>query len=266
MNLQKKLLEMLTWLTKYLDANGLTYYVVGGTMLGAVRHQGFIPWDDDIDVALPRPDYERLIAGFKGTKDHYILETPYDGKEDFLYTFAKFYDVETTLVERKKKAVKRGVYIDVFPLDGVGNDYEESYAFLKKVDRKNMFLMTRTCAIRKQRKWYKNAAIVVARCLPFVNDRKLALDVDKTAQQKSYDECAYVANLSGAYREKEIVEKRIFGTPTDYPFENITVKGPELYDEFLTHIYKNWRELPPVEKRGIQHDFLYLNLEKSYLE
>ena len=256
---------MLTFLTKYFDDNGLTYYVVGGTMLGAVRHKGFIPWDDDIDVALPRPDYERLISMRKEIAGKYKLETPYDDNPDYVYTFCKLYDTETTLIERLRHDVKRGVYIDVFPLDGVGKTYDEALAFTKSVDRKNMFLMTQVCAIRKERKWYKNAALVLSRCLP-IDAKKLSVKIDRTAKQKDYDESVYVANLNGAYREKEIVEKRIFGTPTAYPFEDITVKGPELYEEFLTHIYGDWRKLPPEEKRGVQHDFAYLDLERPYGE
>lgn len=74
--LQQKLLGMLTWLIKYIDDNNIRYYIIGGTMLGAVRHEGFIPWDDDIDSAVPRNDYERLIDLLKSPVDHYVIESP----------------------------------------------------------------------------------------------------------------------------------------------------------------------------------------------
>ena len=265
-DLQKKLLEMLKWLTKYLDDNNISYYVVGGTLLGAVRHKGFIPWDDDIDIARPRPDYDKLIKLFNGVIDNYKLESPYENNKDYLYTYAKFYDVNTTLVERLRKKVKRGVFIDVFPLDGVGNTKEESVNFFKKVDKKNMFLMTRVCAIRKQRGFVKNAAIVVSRLNPFVNTKKYSLKVDKLASSKNYDDCNYVANLNGAYREREVFEKSFFGEPTNYQFEDMVVKGPAKYDEYLTQLYHDWTKLPPEEKRGVQHDFVLLDLDKPYLE
>ena len=70
---QTKLLEMLGWLHRYCHEHGLRYYIVGGSMLGAVRHGGFIPWDDDIDVVLPRPDYDRLLSTFTEKTDHYLL-------------------------------------------------------------------------------------------------------------------------------------------------------------------------------------------------
>ena len=115
-DLQKKLLETLTYLTKYLEEKGLRYYVIGGTMLGAVRHKGFIPWDDDVDIAMPRSDYEKFIQDFKGVVDGYTLETPRGKARDFLYAYGKFYDTRTTVVEKLHRKVKRGVFIDVFPL------------------------------------------------------------------------------------------------------------------------------------------------------
>lgn len=264
---QKCLLNMLDWLDSFLNQNSINYYVIGGTMLGAVRHGGFIPWDDDIDVGLPRPDYDRFITLFK-ENEKYILETPYEGNSGFLYTYSKLYDKHTTLIERQRNSIKRGIYIDVFPLDGLGNTYDEAYNIFSNVDRHNMLLMTRTCALRKQRNWKKNAAIVLGRMIPefILNTKKLSLKVDSLCKEKNYYDCQFVGNLNGTYREREIINKRIFGIPTEYKFENIIVKGPEKADEFLTQIYHDWRKLPPVDKRGVQHDFIYCNLNEPYLE
>ena len=264
---QNKLLEMLEWFNDYCHANGIPYYIVGGSMLGAVRHGGFIPWDDDIDVVVPRPDYEKLLKIFDGRIDHYFLESPYTGNEDYFYTYAKLYDINTTLVEKTRRNCRRGLYIDVFPLDGVGATDEEVNANFAKVDRLNMFLMTRTCAIEKRRGFAKNASIVVSRLIPsiIINDHKLVIKVDQAAASFGYDRCNYVANLMGAYRKKEVMEKRIFGKPTEYKFENIVVDGVEHYDEFLTHIYGDWRKLPPVEKQRTAHNYVEMNLSESYL-
>lgn len=266
--IQNKLLSMLNWFHKYCHSNELTYYIVGGTLLGAVRHGGFIPWDDDIDVVLPRPDYDRLLNIFKEKKDHYILESPYTGNDDFYYTFAKLYDTNTTLVERTKRNCKRGVYIDIFPLDGVGSNIDQVNVNFAKVDRLNMFLMTRTCAITKRRNIIKNAAIIFSRLIPsfIVDDHKLVIMVDKTASSFGYENSRFVANLMGAYRKKEVMEKRIFGTPTEYKFENIIVDGVEHYEEFLTHIYGDWRKLPPKDKQKTSHEYIKLDLNKSWVE
>lgn len=266
--LQKRLLEMLEWFHKFCVENDITYYVAGGTMLGAARHQGFIPWDDDVDVVLPRKDYEKLLGLFDRRIDNYVIETSYSEAKDFRYSFSKFYDTTTTLVEHQGIDCKRGVYIDIFPLDGVGNTKDECMKNFKKVDRWNMFLMTRTCALRRERKFYKNMAIVGAKMLPsfLVDEKKIAQKVDQLSASFGYDKCKYVMNFASTYRFKEIMEKDIYGTPMEYTFENIKVLGVEKYEQYLTCLYGKWRELPPEEKRHSAHDFVYIDLQKSYFE
>ena len=210
---QERLLIMLRWFHEYCEKHDIRYYAVGGTLIGAMRHSGFIPWDDDVDVAVPRKDYKRLIEGFVDEIDGYCLESPYSGNSDYLYSYAKLYDTRTTLTEKTRIPCKRGIYIDVFPLDGIGEILEEAQEAFKVFDKKNMFLMTRTCVIRKDRSWYKNLAILAARAIPgfMVNDKQLAISVDKTAESLNKDGSKYVANLMGAYRAKEITLNEYFG-------------------------------------------------------
>ncbi len=266
--IQEKLLEMLKWFHGYCVKNRISYYAIGGTMIGAMRHKGFIPWDDDIDIAVPRKDYVKLIQTFTGVVDGYLLESPYSENLDYLYSYSKLYDTRTTLIEKTRVPCKRGVYIDVFPLEGIGDSLDEAQRAFRKFDRKNMILMTRTCVIRKDRSWYKNASILAARMIPniLLNDKKLSISVDKVATNMNDDDSIYVANLMGTYRAKEITLREYFGQPTLYQFEDIEIYGPEKYDEYLTSIYSNWRELPPVEKRYTKHDFVILDLENSYLQ
>lgn len=263
--LQNKLLEMLKWFHDYCCSNQIRYYAAGGTLLGAIRHKGFIPWDDDIDLVLPRPDYEKLISLFNEPMNGYILETPYSGNKDYLYSFSKLYDTSTTLIENLRYKCRRGVYIDIFPLDGLGNDefYMRNFS---KIDRWNMFLMTRTCAIRKDRPTYKNAAIIISRLIPsiIIDNKELAIKIDRLAAMHDYESSDYVANVMGNYREKEIVKKHIFGNPTLYTFENIEIFGAEHYDEYLTKIYGDWRKLPSKEKQVSHHDYVELDLDKAY--
>lgn len=265
-SLQSRLLKMLEWFHNYCVTNDIKYYVAEGTMLGAARHQGYIPWDDDVDVVLPREDYEKLLEIFKEKIDDYVIETPYSEAEDYRYTFAKLYDTTTTVVEHMAKDCKRGIYIDIFPLDGIGDDLKESRVNFKRVDRWNMFLMTRTCALRKKRKFYKNVAIVLAKMVPscFINEKKLAQKIDKLSASFGYERSKYVVNHASTYREKEIMEKAIYGKPTNYRFENITVWGVENFEEYLSRLYGDWRKLPPIEKRCSAHDFDMIDLNKSF--
>ena len=269
--LQEKLLGILRWFHAFCEKENLTYYISYGTALGAVRHRGFIPWDDDIDVCMPRADYERCKDVFTSNKNQigkYLLETPYMDASDYLYTFNKLYDTQTVLIEKSRNNCKRGIYLDIFPLDGAGDTIDDAYNYHRGIDRNHMLLMTRVCAIRKQRSIYKNFAILAARLIPnaFFDEKEWTRKIDQMARQRDYTECQYVCNYMGPYRVKEIIEKRMSGKPTIYEVEGIQLYGPEHYEEYLAHLYGDWRKLPPVEKRGIQHDFLYLNLEQSYLD
>lgn len=263
--LQIKLLEMFNWLTDFLHKNNLRYYLIGGTMLGAVRHEGFIPWDDDIDIGMPRDDYERLIKLLEKPIEHYYIESPYGNAKDYLYGIAKFYDMNTSMTELTRKGIKRGVFIDIFPLDGIGNKEDEAIRNYKKIDRTNMLLAMLTCAYRKDRKWWKNCAVFIGRLIP-VSAKNCARKLDKLCSEHNFDQFTWVGNLMSTYRSRELMPKEIFGTPTLYNFEGLHVYGPEKYDEYLTQIYGNWRKLPPEDKRHSAHDFSELDLEKSFME
>lgn len=265
--LQSKLLEMLIWLDKYIREHNLTYYIFNGTLIGAARHKGFIPWDDDVDIAMPRDDYVKLCKLLKQPTDHYVIESTTSDAEDFVYTFAKFYDTSTSMTEYLRKDVCRGVYIDIFPLDGIGNSYKESVKNYKVIERKNMFLMTRVCAYRRDRKWYKNLAIFLSRLIPsfFVNEKQLAIDIDAYSQKYSYHDCEYVSFTTSTYGEKDIHKRELLGKPIELQFENRSFLAPEHYDEILTNTYGDWRQLPPIEKRKAAHDFIDLDLNRPYL-
>lgn len=265
--MQNKLLMMLKWFHNFCVENKLEYYALGGTLLGALRHNGFIPWDDDIDLGMPRKEYEKFIKLMKGKNGMYVLETPFDGNKDFLYSSSKLYDTQTTTIENVKSSTKRGIYIDIFPLDGIGNTIEEAKKNFKKFDRKNMFLISRTCKVSKKRKLYKNVAIVLSNLIPgfIINNKKLSIKVDKIAKKNDFNHCEFVGNLMGSYREKEIFPKSYIGEKHLYKFEDMEIYGFEFADEYLTKIYGQWRQLPPIEKRKGTHEILFVDLNKSYL-
>ncbi len=264
-DMQKKLVESFVWLTDYLEKNGLRYYMVCGTMLGAVRHKGFIPWDDDIDIGMPRRDYEKFLELMKDPVDHYVVESYKTGNKDFYYASAKFYDLNTTMVENKIGMTKRGLYIDIFSLDGIGNTIEESYANYKKIDRLHMLYAMKTTKPHKGRAWWKNVASFVGYILP-VNVHKLIKKLDNLCAEHDFDEYKYVGHLKSSAREKEILDKSIYGEPTLYEFEGIKAYGPEKYDEYLTSLFGDWQKLPPIEKQVSNHEFVYLDINKPFTE
>lgn len=267
-NVKKVLLDMLSWFHDFCVKNNVTYFALGGTLLGAVRHKGFIPWDDDIDLGLPREEYNRLIGLMENETGRYILETPNQRKKGFVYSFCKLYDTETTLVENTRYKTKRGVYLDIFPIDGIGNTLEESLVNFKKIDRRQNFINTRICAFNKNRSFYKNCAIVLGRCIPgFICNYKNQIEkLNAICESRPYSDSVYVGNFLGNWHEKEIAEREWFKEPILLDFENIKIYAPKNYDKYLTHVYGDYMTPPPIEKQKTHHDYISIDLNKSYLK
>ncbi len=268
--LQSRLLEMLKWFHMFCIKNNITYYAIGGTTLGAVRHNGFIPWDDDIDVGLPRSDYEKLKQISESEingKTNYLIEFPSDKKE-YVASYGKMYDTTTTLIENTRFKAKRGIYIDIYPIDGIGNSYEEALKRYKRAKKYIYLLYFKVCEINSRRKWYKNLLICFSHLIPnFILDhRKIVREIEKIGKECDFYTSKFVANIPGNAYEKEIMPREYFGKPTLHVFENTDIFIPERCDEFLTTIYGNWRRMPPKDKQVSEHDYIYFDLHKSFLE
>ncbi|MBC5622073.1 MULTISPECIES: phosphorylcholine transferase LicD [Butyricimonas] len=263
------LLEMLQWFHEQCERNGLRYYVVGGTMLGTIRHQGFIPWDDDIDVGMPRKDYMEFVQKYsKEFHAPYIVEYPRGDNLDYPYVFAKIYDTRTYLVEHLRHLVKRGLYIDVFPLDGIGDTRESAYKNYQPILRNLRLHDMVTCAFRNNRKWYKNLSIILGRSISplFVSERFLNNRINHFCEQRDFDSSEYVGNLVGNWGIKEIMHRSFFGMPKAYVFESIKVLGVEKPHEYLKTLYNDYMVLPPMERRVSHHDYVELDLKKTFLK
>lgn len=268
--MQKKLVEMLKWFHLFCEENNLRYYIIAGTMLGAVRHGGMIPWDDDIDVGMPRSDYEKLrqISNSKNNKGKYIFEYPRVDKKDFPFLWAKLYDTTTTLIEKQRYTTKRGIYIDIFPLDGIGNTMDEAVNNFKPIEKRLNLNSIISYAILKRRKWYRNVPILFGRIISplFVNKYKLAKKLDEMCRKYDFDTNSYVCNLMGGSGINGIVKKEYFGNPTPVQFADIVVNGLEKPELYLKSMYGDFMKLPPEEKRISFHDSLILDLSKGYQE
>ena len=263
------LLNMLAWFHEYCVSNELRYYLVEGTMLGAARHQGYIPWDDDIDVGMPRSDYEQLKKKIEGSiqENRYLLESEDSDNSDYFYMYSKLYDIRTTQVEDRKVKVVRGVGIDIFPIDGIGETEEEAFHNFKRIGLLLDVLTSRVVSVRNGRKWYKNVAVKVFQALPsfLINEKKIMKSISELCKQRSFDESKYVGGLVTTYRTKEIMPRSYYGEPKLYKFENIEVYGVSDYEHYLTQLYGDWRQLPPKEKRQTAHLQLDVDLNHSFL-
>lgn len=250
-SVQKRLLAMMDWFHAYCQMNNLKYYMIGGSMLGAVRHQGFIPWDDDIDVGMPRLDYERLLTLMnKEMGGQYRLESYKDGALDYTFPFAKLYDTTTTLIEERRPLLIRGLFLDIFPLDGVGNNplWDKEY---KKFRFQKNVLSVITARIHKEYGLKLNCLIFISSILPYrlMIVKKLQKKIDIFCSCTPFSIERSVANLVGSRKEKEILPGKFFGKPSLYLFEGRMYYGVEKADEYLSALIGDYMTLPPVSER-----------------
>lgn len=241
--------------------NNIRYYIVGGTFLGAVRHHGFIPWDDDMDIGIPRKDYDRLVAISKSVfPSKYELKF-YKTTKDSPIHYAKFIDSSTTLIEKEYKNYVEGLYIDIFPLDNYDND-----SILDALTRKIVLICQGfiSCHCTTNKKTGLKRIIQVVSSL--INVRMLHEIQEHLIIRKRKYHTEHIINYLGAWGKREIQLKKTLGKPKLYKFEDTWLYGPSDYDKYLSSVYGEYMELPPKEKRKCTHQYYYVDFNKSYKE
>ena len=252
-----RLLEMLKRFNEICNENNLTYYLVEGTCLGAVRHKGYIPWDDDLDLAMPRPDYERLATLFENLNDDMLEAMYYKNTKNSPIHYIKIIDKTTTLIEDRYRYYVEGLYIDVFPIDGCNpNDMRRN----KKVWTIHSMIM-KHCSTKSEETFKSNIKACIAKIIPLSLLHNI---LEREIKRYSYEESNYVVNYFSAYAEKEIVPKEFYGTPVLYEFENNFFYGPERAELYLERLYGDYLKLPPKEDRVFRHNYYYLDLNKPH--
>ncbi len=261
-------LDMFKEIVKICDRHGLTYYLSAGTFLGAVRHKGFIPWDDDMDMRMPRPDYEKLIRYLpKELPEPYIVRHFIHDHTVHRY-FAR---VENTKVKLKRTHTVNeqitNAWIDIFPLDGMPDN--RILAKLRKIHllyRKmwmQISVFDEIVDVKKKRPWQERVIVFLATHTPIqkmVSWEKCWKKLDRALKAYPLSKSRYYMNFMSAYKFKDIIPKSIYGKGAMYPFEDTSFNGPEDYDGFLKILYGDYMKLPPVETRD-KH-----MLDKSSLE
>lgn len=257
--IKKNIYDILCAFTDFCDEHGLRYYLCGGTLLGAVRHKGFIPWDDDIDVLMPRPDYERLhkLLRNEGIKSYYKLISIENGNS--FWPFAKIIDIRTH-IENQYVTSDRYLWIDIFPMDGLPENQKQSDKLLSKAPSLKIWFSRCTAKIGKGkgifRKFLKIPMLVLLR---LYTPERLGRKIDKLAKQYDFDESEYVGGVSWSLGPQERMKKSDYLPYCDVEFWGRKFHAPACWDFYLSQIYGDYMQLPPENQR-INHDFVaYIN-------
>lgn len=250
--MQSIVYEILCEIDSYCRQNGIRYFLSGGTCLGAVRHHGFIPWDDDGDIMMPRDDYEKFIKGFEtANTSRFRISTPYNDKKWHL-SYTRVWDPNTRIIHKTIYNPDIGVNVDIFPIDGVytGPIRRKAYYWELKV-------LDAICteAVRKQysdRHRFVRLRKITGRIAKLFGPHIFASMMNALAKRNEYNISEYVAcSLPVHYGERETIERKYMSDAVYMDFENSKFPVPSGYDKYLSNLYgADYMKVPSAPGAG----------------
>lgn len=232
--------DMLYIIDKFCIDKGLRYWVCGGTLLGTLRHKGFIPWDDDIDIFMPWEDYKRFSEEFAGDERYSLITPDKADRRDYISFFTKMTD-NRTLVREDIGSIRciRPITLDIFPLIGLPNEQEERQLF---------FMQYYEMEKKIWEDFYGNNGDLNAFNKWYPTQRGFL-------ERYDFDHSDYVGVLGTVYKERDQTTRKVYESTIRMPFEDIEVNVPIGYREYLDNLYgKDWMELPDENKRISNHN------------
>ncbi|MGD9927198.1 MAG: phosphorylcholine transferase LicD [Sphaerochaeta sp.] len=248
-------LEILSAIDEFCTSRQITYFLSGGTLLGAVRHKGFIPWDDDIDLMMPRSDYDVFVKHFSSPKFAvYALET----SPRCRFPFAKVYDTKTFVKEgAQNHDIEFGVFVDIFPLDVAPDDSKKIHKQVQKSRMYQQLLKVKMSRLGKHWSLLRNFLLIPGKLMVLpLSENWLARKINRIARSSSNLISHSMGCMVWGYGEREILDSDCFASSVPLEFENLVFPAPKGYHEYLSSLYGDYMQLPPVEKRVSKHDFV----------
>ena len=255
----KEIHEILLGILKDIDAfctaNGITYSVCGGTLLGAVRHKGFIPWDEDVDIVMKRADFERFKATYGNERYAIVPDSITEGSPYYNGgIISKVHDKKTMIYEGANKGIyQHGLFVDIFPMDGLPEDKKARKAFLRKASK-----IRRRIALRHRPifnyGFHRSFDPVLAKLeSKFHSLEYWRNSFEELTHAYPYESSKWVGCISGIYKEREAFPAEMFNEYIRLPFEDTTVSAIAQWDKYLTQFYGDYMTPPPAHKKKDHH-------------
>lgn len=262
--LKQTQLDILCFVADFCEENKIQYWIDSGTLLGAVRHQGYIPWDDDIDVGMLREDYDRFSELFNQKQERYIL-ADYTHDKHFYLPHGKVCDPSTVLFEPDINGNRLSVNIDIFVYDNAPDDDCELKRMYDRRDRLRRIYAVQNQNIRVGKNPVKKLLKMARRTVyRIVFPRDCIKKMIENSKKYATTDTKRVGNFTAYTRMS--CDKKVFSDFIDLMFEGKQFKAPIGYDEWLKSFYGNYMELPPIEKRVSHHSFeAYVGEENAIL-
>lgn len=256
----KGLTETAAWLADFCDTNGLRYYMTGGTLIGAVRHKGIIPWDDDMDFFMPRPDYEKFLL-IAEKELPLNLKIGHYTREKTDYSSMRLENTNYEIIRSLwGRIITQYLFVDIFPVDG----YKDNAIFRLKVKYRLQMIRLARLQIHKKTKELLASRRGIEKVLYYTDMKtnfsrhidltKQMQKLDRLLERYNFDEEELVFMAMGPYGAfREVYKREMFDNVQKYTFGDIELKGVADYDSHLRPVYGNYMELPPEEKRVCEH-------------
>ena len=256
LEVQTELLKLMNILHRFLVDNDISYYLIAGSTLGAVRHNGFIPWDDDIDIGIMREDYEKFLkVAHKFDSEYDVVDFHNCNKCDFFLCRIYLRNTMIDMPSTKNTKLDKRLYLDIFPIDNVPENEKECAEFEKKVNFRKKILQY--CDVRD----FKKGAVQLAakKIISYVLSafRGCILESgDKLMKKYRIQKTDYVCSLCSQYSfKKQKMPREYYGVPKLHKFCDSEFYVPEKTDEYLTTLYgKDYMQVPPESKRRKGYD------------